>query len=55
MTFEQWEKLVDAELVKLCGMGIDFLPDWNSKDAFDAGMTPKTAANKWLAYAKECY
>ena len=50
-----WENLVNDELYKLCGMGIDFLPDWNSRDAFNDGMTPKQAAKQWLAYAKECF
>ncbi len=52
LSFEEWEKRVDIEINVLSGMGIDFLPDWNSFDAFMSGMSPTDAAAEWLAEAE---
>lgn len=35
---------VNAELVSMCGMGSEDLPDWNYWDAWDDGESPKYAA-----------
>jgi hypothetical protein len=54
MTFEQWEKEVDMWLEKLYGMGIDFMPDWNTYDEWKYGdMTPKQAAKQWYKDAQD--
>lgn len=42
--FAKWRKQVDAELLLLCGMEGDDLPDWAYADAFADGVRPKTAA-----------
>lgn len=52
-TFEQWKKLVDAELERKCGMDSDFLPDWDYWNAWDSGMSPKSAAVQVIKNAKE--
>lgn len=52
--FEQWEKEVDMWLEKLYGMGIDFMPDWNTYDEWKYGdMTPKQAAKQWYKDAQD--
>lgn len=35
--YSQWMKLIDTELGDRIGLGMDFLPDWLSRDAYDAG------------------
>ena len=46
--FETWMAEVDRRLVLACGMGVDDLPDYNYRDAFDEGISPKEIANEAL-------
>lgn len=55
MSFEAWELAVDTWLYRLYGMGIDFMTDWNSYDAWKDGMSPKQAAKEWFKANKENY
>ena len=50
--FEAWETRVDQVLNNVYGIGIDFLPDWNSYEAFKNGMSPAKAAKAWVAHSK---
>lgn len=40
MTFEQWMKAVDAELLQMVGTVSGDLPDSGYYDGFEGGMTP---------------
>ena len=51
MTFEQWKRIVDAYLTRLCGMTSDDIDDWNYYDAWEECMTPKEAAKQALKAA----
>jgi hypothetical protein len=42
--FGLWLTLVDRRVTALAGVGVFDLADWNMRDAFDAGATPKDAA-----------
>ena len=55
LAFAEWEAEVDECMYKIYGIGINFLPDWNSRDAFRAGMSPADAAEDWWEYAQECF
>jgi hypothetical protein len=44
VTFKQWMKQVDAELVSLCGLVSMDLADQCYHDWYDDGMTPEEAA-----------
>ena len=48
LTYEAWYKRVDRAVSALCGLGIDDLPDGNSYDAYDDGMTPREYAESVL-------
>lgn len=50
MTFAQWMKAVDAEVVKITGglEAADFA-DWGFADAFEDGVEPRQAAIDMLA------
>lgn len=51
-TFEQWMEEVNVALVSMCGMGSEDLPDWNYWDAWDDGISPKSAAADVLEEAE---
>lgn len=51
MTYEQWMKAVDDIVSGRCGVSMDFLPDWLSRDAYDDGCTPTEGAEACLAEA----
>jgi hypothetical protein len=42
--FRAWLRRLDAELLALCGLERDDLPDYPYRDAFDAGDAPGEAA-----------
>lgn len=48
MMYAVWIKQVDAIVEKRTGLGLDQLPDWLSRDAWAAGMTPKQGAEACL-------
>lgn len=45
-TFEEYMKLVDAELIKLCGLTHMDLSDIAYRDCYDDGVPPKSAAKR---------
>jgi hypothetical protein len=52
--FGDWLKLVDWYCSKLCGLGIEDLPDLISmRDLYDQGVSPKTAARMAYKAARE--
>lgn len=53
LTFEEWMQKVNEDLVRLCSMGSDDLPDWRYRDDYDDGMTPLRSALRAIKYAQE--
>lgn len=51
MTYEQWMQAVDVIVENTCGLPMDFLPDWLSRDAYDDGATPEQGAELCLEEA----
>ena len=51
MTYEQWMKAVDHIVIRQCGIPMEFLPDWLSRDAYDDGCTPQEGAETCLQEA----
>jgi hypothetical protein len=49
----QWENRVNAALVKMCGLGIDDLPDMDYRSSFNAGETPRECAELVLQVIHE--
>jgi hypothetical protein len=52
ITWEQWRREVDAEIMRRVSMTSDDLPDWNYRGAYEEGLTAKRAAAKAIQYAK---
>jgi Family of unknown function (DUF5419) len=52
LSFEEWMRAVNAELMRRVSMVADDLPDWRYRAAYDEGMTSKRAAAKAIQYAK---
>jgi len=52
MTYEEWIKAVNVSLVKYCGMGADWLPDYCYLSDYNDGISPSRAAKRAIAYAK---
>lgn len=46
--FGAWFARADAECLRMSGVGIEDLPDGNSFDAFDGGMSPRSYAHDLL-------
>jgi len=44
MTYEQWMQAVNVIVTAECGLSVDCLPDWLSRDAYDDGLSPKEGA-----------
>lgn len=54
-TFEQWMKLVDRWVARLCGMSFADLPDAPYADWYERGTTPMRAAKRAIRMAgSEC-
>lgn len=51
MTYEQWMKAVDLIVERTCGLQMDMLPDWLSRDAYEDGLTPEEGAEACLEEA----
>lgn len=51
MTYEQWMRAVDRIVATKCGLNMDLLPDWLSRDAYEEGVTPEEAAEMCLEEA----
>lgn len=48
MTYEEWMREVDRIVIRTCGLDMDFLPDWLSRDAYEDGCTPAQGAEMCL-------
>ena len=44
MTYEQWMRAVEAIVENTCGLSMDLLPDWLSRDAYEDGLTAQEGA-----------
>jgi hypothetical protein len=51
MTYREWMAAVDAIVEDTCGVPMEWLPDWLSRDAYDDGMTPQEGAEECLETA----
>ena len=51
MTYEQWKTVVSALVEDECGLPMEWLPDWLSRDAYEDGMTPEEGARECLQSA----
>lgn len=51
LTFREWKREVNKELVHLCGMVADDLPDYDYWDAWDGEVTPADTAREVLEEA----
>jgi hypothetical protein len=48
--FDEWMRAVDLEVQAIAGVSYRDLPDWNYRDAYESGATPKEAAEEALEY-----
>jgi hypothetical protein len=48
MTYEQWKTAVSALVEDKCGVPMEWLPDWLSRDAYDSGASPQEGAELCL-------
>lgn len=48
ISYEEWMEAVDAELESIIGVNQAELPDWLSRDAYEAELTPAQAADECL-------
>jgi hypothetical protein len=46
--FGLWLALVDARIVRRVGVGLFDLADWNMRDAYESGASPREAAQEAL-------
>jgi hypothetical protein len=44
MEYETWLAEVNKIVEKACGLPMDVLPDWLSRDAYDEGLSPEEGA-----------
>lgn len=44
MTYEQWMDAVNAIVETTCGLPMECLPDWLSRDAYSDELTPQEGA-----------
>lgn len=51
MTYREWMASVDVIVEDTCGVPMEWLPDWLSRDAYDDGMTPSEGAELCLESA----
>lgn len=51
MTYEEWKRAVNAIVEDTCGLPMDALPDWLSRDTYDDGATPREGAEICLESA----
>ncbi len=53
LSFDDWKKSVNNEIVRQMGMEADDLPDYTYRDCYDDGVSPKTAATRAIKNARE--
>jgi hypothetical protein len=44
LTYEEWMRKVDVIVAAKCGLPMDCLPDWLSRDNFEDGVSPEEGA-----------
>jgi hypothetical protein len=49
MTYESWMRAIDAILLQDIGLVQEDLPDWLSKDAYNAGLSPREGVSELLS------
>ena len=49
--FDTWMTMVNLQVERLCGLGVDDIPDYNYWDNFDAGISPEDTAHEALEAA----
>lgn len=52
LTYTEWMRKVNQELIKLCDLDADCLPDYMYYDSWKAGDTPAECAEAALDYAR---
>ena len=53
LTFEEWEKAVDEAVLERVGCGLHDLPDFCTRDWYDAGETPASTAKEAIRASRE--
>ena len=53
VSFEEWEKSVNAICVAMVGLGIDDCFDWPSRQSYDDGLTPMEGFQVWWETQQE--
>jgi hypothetical protein len=53
LSFEVWMERVNFEIEKLCGMFAADLPDYDYRNEYDEGCSPKSTARRAVRNAKE--
>ena len=48
LTFMQWKEQIDSELLSICGLTSECLPDTCYRDNYDGGMSAKEQALELL-------
>ncbi len=51
MTYEEWMAAVDVIVERECGLSMDALPDWLSRNAYNDDLTPREGAEICLQEA----
>lgn len=52
-TFQDWKRLVNIQIEKMCGLSSDDLPDCNYRDWHEDGVSATAAARRAIKRAKE--
>ena len=53
MTFEEYMRMVNVYLVRLCGMDADMLPDWKYADDYEDDVPPLRCARRAIKNARD--
>lgn len=48
MTYQEWLVAVNDIVETICGLPMEWLPDWLSRDAYDEGVSPHEGAELCL-------
>lgn len=52
ISFEQWKAAVNREVIAICGLSCDDLPDVNYRDLYESEVTADDAAREVLTEAE---
>lgn len=53
LSFEDWQKQVNIRVIKIIGLTIDDLPDFDYWSAWDAGISPSETARDVIQAARD--